>query len=161
MIALSDTILRLGAATLIGSLIGLNRDLHGKPTGVRTLGLVGLGSALIVLGAMELTPQDAPDPNVVSRVVQGVLTGIGFLGAGVILHSASTSKVHGLTTAACTWLTACVGMMCGTGNWKVLSVAIPLTFLLLIAGGPVERWFHRRWAKSKTSHSKIDRDRSR
>src|ERR1700674_3944620 len=157
MIALSDTILRLGAATLIGSLIGLNRDLHGKPTGVRTLGLVGLGSALIVLGAMELTPQDAPDPNVVSRVVQGVLTGIGFLGAGVILHSASTSKVHGLTTAACAWLTACVGMICGAGNWKVVGVAVPLAFVLLIAGGPVERWVHRHWVKSKADERKARR----
>lgn len=158
MIALSDIALRLAAAVLIGSLIGLNRDLHGKPTGVRTLGLVALGSALIVLGAMELTPQDAPDPNVISRVVQGVLTGIGFLGAGVILHSASTSKVHGLTTAACAWLTSCIGMICGAGNWKALSVAIPLTFLLLIAGGPVERWFHHRGAKSRVDERKASRN---
>lgn len=159
MITFSDIALRLAAALVIGGLIGLNRDLHGKPAGVRTLGLVGLGSALIVLGAMELTPQGEPDPNVISRVVQGVLTGIGFLGAGVILHSASASKVYGLTTAACAWLTACIGMICGTGNWKVVSAAVPLTFLLLVAGGPLERWFHRRWTKSKIDEGNTRRNR--
>ena len=72
--------LRLGAATLIGGAIGLNRKLHHQATGVRTLGLVALGSALIVLGAIDLVPSAGSDPNPVSRVVQGVLTGIGFLG---------------------------------------------------------------------------------
>jgi putative Mg2+ transporter-C (MgtC) family protein len=80
----------------------------------------------------------------VSRVVQGVLTGIGFLGAGVILHDLSGEhRVHNLTTAAVTWLTACVGMVCGTGNWRLLVVALALLFLLLLFGGAIERMFHR------------------
>jgi putative Mg2+ transporter-C (MgtC) family protein len=144
--SLWEIVLRLGAAVVIGGVLGLNRDLHGKPTGVRTLGLVALGSALIVIGASDLAAPGAADPNAVSRIVQGVLTGIGFLGAGVILHGAGDAhRVHGLTTAACTWLTACVGLICGTGNWRLLAVALPLVFLLLVVGGPVERWFHRRW----------------
>jgi putative Mg2+ transporter-C (MgtC) family protein len=144
--SLWDMVLRLGAAVVIGGVLGLNRDLHGKPTGVRTLGLVALGAALIVIGASDLAGSGGVDPNVVSRVVQGVLTGIGFLGAGVILHGADDPhRVHGLTTAACTWLTACVGLVCGTGDWRLLAVALPLIFLLLVLGGPIERGFHRRW----------------
>jgi putative Mg2+ transporter-C (MgtC) family protein len=143
-----EIVLRLGAATLVGGAIGLNRDLHGKATGVRTLGLVSLASALIVLGVMDLIPQASADPNPISRVVQGVLTGVGFLGAGVILHNANgMNTVRGLTTAACTWLTACVGMICGIGNWRLLVVAVFLVFLLLLFGGPIERMCHKRWGR--------------
>jgi putative Mg2+ transporter-C (MgtC) family protein len=137
-----EIVLRLGVATVVGGLIGLNRDMHGKPTGVRTLGLVALGSALIVLGVADLGPPGSTDPNPVSRVVQGVLTGIGFLGAGVILHGANQPRqVHGLTTAATTWLTACIGLICGTGNWRLLVVGVALLFMLLMFGGPIERHF--------------------
>ena len=112
-----EIVLRLTAATVIGGVIGLNRDLHGKAAGVRTLGLVALSSALVVLGITDLFPPSAHDLNALSRVMQGVLTGIGFLGAGVILQDSKGGyRVHNLTTAAVTWLTACVGMVCGTGN---------------------------------------------
>src|ERR1019366_2522146 len=107
--------LRLCAATIIGGVIGLNRDLHDKATGVRTLGLVALGSALLVLGVIDLVPQSTLDLNPVSRVVQGVLTGIGFLGAGLILHHRSAGdRVHNPASAVAIWLTACMGMVCGT-----------------------------------------------
>src|SRR5438132_3101455 len=97
-----EVILRVGAATLAGAALGLNRDLHGKPTGVRTLGLVALGAAVAVLAIRTSSAADA------SRVVQGIVTGIGFLGAGVIIRNRS-SHIHGLTTAACVWITACIG----------------------------------------------------
>jgi putative Mg2+ transporter-C (MgtC) family protein len=138
-----EIVLRLGVATLIGGAIGFNRDLHGKPTGVRTLGLVALGSAMIVIAMSDLGGSDSAPA---SRAVQGVLTGIGFLGAGVIMHAANDVKsVHGLTTAACTWLTACVGIICGTGHWRLLVVAVVLVFLLLTLGGPIERRLHQAW----------------
>src|ERR1700726_517698 len=141
-----EIVLRLGAATVIGSAIGFNRDLHGKPTGVRTLGVVALASALIVIAVSELSPPGSSDPNPLSRAVQGVLTGIGFLGAGVIMHAANDVKsVHGLTTAACTWLTACIGLVCGTGHWRLLAVAVVLVFALLTLGGPIERRLRLRW----------------
>jgi putative Mg2+ transporter-C (MgtC) family protein len=154
MLEYQDVILRLGSATLIGSLIGLNRDLHGKPTGVRTLGLVGLGSALIVLGVVNLATEGSADPNALSRVIQGVLTGIGFLGAGVIFHNSGSNphdafpRIQGLTTAACVWLTACAGMICGLGQWKLLVVALPLLLLVLIFGGPFEQAIHDRWGQA-------------
>ncbi len=135
-----DLVLRLAVATLAGAALGLNRDLHGKPTGVRTLGLVGLGSALAVM-AVAVTD----DANAVSRVIQGLVTGIGFLGAGVILHTSEGRQVQGLTTAACTWLTACIGAVCGVGEWRIVLASAPLIFLVLIFGGSVERVVRRHW----------------
>lgn len=133
---IADIALRLGCATAVGCALGLNRDLHGKPTGVRTLGLVGLGSAVVVL--MVST---APDANALSRVIQGLVTGIGFLGAGVIIRG--HSHIHGLTTAACVWLTACIGAACGAGHWLVVAVSVPLMFVLLILGGRIENALRR------------------
>ena len=147
MIDWMDIILRLGAATLIGGALGLNRELHNKPTGVRTLGLVSLGSALAVLAV-------AGDPQAdLSRVIQGVITGIGFLGAGVILHRPTDSKVHGLTTAATIWVTAGFGVLCGIAAWRIAFVAVVLVVLLLTVGGPFEKWCRRQLDDDKTSRS--------
>jgi putative Mg2+ transporter-C (MgtC) family protein len=142
-----ETALRLSAATLIGGALGLNRDLHGKPTGVRTLGLVGLASAIVVVAVVNVRP-GSDDFNAASRVIQGILTGIGFLGAGVIVRGAGIKRVHGLTTAACTWLTACLGTVCGFAPAPVIVIALILTAVVLIFGGPVERWFHARLPSS-------------
>jgi putative Mg2+ transporter-C (MgtC) family protein len=130
--------LRLGAAVLLGSALGLNRDLHGKPAGMRTHGLVSLGSAVAVMVSLGLPGESrSMDPNAISRVLQGILTGIGFLGAGVILRDPS-GHVAGLTTAATVWLSAVLGVTCGLGYWSVLIIALVLTVLLLTLGGPIE-----------------------
>src|SRR5262249_47518688 len=111
MIDLAEIVLRLGGATLIGAAIGLNRDLRGKAIGVRTLGLVGLASAMAML-AVEAKGGGVSSVDAASRVIQGVLTGIGFLGAGVIVRRNVSDRVHGLTSAACAWTTACLGLVC-------------------------------------------------
>jgi putative Mg2+ transporter-C (MgtC) family protein len=131
--------LRVGAAMVAGAALGLNRDLHGQPTGVRTLGIVGVGSAPAVLAV-----SDSHDVSAVSRVIQGILTGIGFLGAGVIFRNSGVQQVHGLTTAACTWLTACIGVTCGAGEWRMMLVGVFLAFVVLIVGGPLEKAPHSR-----------------
>jgi putative Mg2+ transporter-C (MgtC) family protein len=131
-----EIVLRLGAATLAGGLIGLNRDLHGKPIGLRTLGLVGLAAAMVV----ALT-ESSGNPD--ARIIQGILTGIGFLGAGVIIHADQNVRIRGLTSAACTWLTACIGILCGAGQWKIVTIGLAITFIVLIAGGRAEAWLHR------------------
>jgi putative Mg2+ transporter-C (MgtC) family protein len=136
----SDIILRLGVAALAGGALGLNRDLHGKPVGVRTLGLVSIATAMIVVMVDPTGKGAFTDAG--SRVVQGVLTGIGFLGAGVIFHAERHFRVRGLTSAACVWLTACVGILCGAGQWRIVIVALVITFLVLIFGGRVERALH-------------------
>jgi hypothetical protein len=104
-----DILPRLGFATLAGMAIGLNRDLQNKPTGMRTLGLVSLGAALVTLATIDFG-QLSENPDALSRVVQGViqgvLTGVGFICAGVILRDRQGFTVHGLTTAATVWVTA-------------------------------------------------------
>jgi putative Mg2+ transporter-C (MgtC) family protein len=138
MIGWTEVVLRLAAAMVIGSVIGLDRNLHHKPTGVRTLGLVALGSALAVLTVEHDSQAD------ISRVVQGVITGVGFIGAGVILHRANAKRVHGLTTAAAIWVTAALGVLCGLGSWHIVLVAVTFVFLLLLFGGSFEKWCHKK-----------------
>ena len=137
-----EIVLRLGVATLAGGLIGLNRDLHGKPIGLKTLGLVALATATVVVLA-DPSGDSTKVSSETSRVIQGILTGIGFLGAGVIVRGDHRFQVRGLTTAACTWLTACFGIACGIGQWRIVVVALAITFALLIAGHRLERWLHR------------------
>jgi putative Mg2+ transporter-C (MgtC) family protein len=138
----SDIVLRLGVATLASAVIGLNRDLHDKPIGLRTLGLVGLATALAVMLASPAAIEAGRLSDATSRVIQGILTGIGFLGAGVIVH-AEQHKVKGLTSAACVWFTACIGVVCGLGHWRLVAVGLGIAFLLLVGGGPLERAIHR------------------
>ncbi|MDB5619655.1 MgtC/SapB family protein [Tardiphaga sp.] len=141
MLDWSEILLRLGIAALAGGALGLNRDLHGKPVGLRTLSLVSLATAMVMVLADPLRDGGFTDAG--SRIVQGILTGIGFLGAGVIFHAEKHFRIHGLTSAACTWLTACIGIMCGAGQWRIVAVALAITFVVLLVGGPVERRLHR------------------
>lgn len=147
MIANQEAAIRLGSALLIGALFGLNRDLRGKPAGLRTHALVSLGSALatiMVLGGPDRVM--AAEPNAIGRVVQGILTGIGFLGAGVILRDPA-GHVTGLTTAATIWLSAVLGIVCGLGYWALMGLGFVFTLLILLFGRPIERkiehWFKR------------------
>lgn len=129
-----DILLRLLAAFLCGAAIGLNREFHRKPAGFRTFALVSLGSAIVVI-SME----DRGGPDSISRVIQGVMTGIGFLGAGVIFRREAPSKVSGLTTAAAIWLTAGLGCAAGLGHYKLVLASTGIALLLLLLGGPFER----------------------
>ncbi len=135
---LTEIALRLCTAFICGAVIGLNRDLHRKPAGVRTFALVSVGSAVVTL-AMSQMPGTGADA--VSRVIQGVLTGIGFLGAGVILHREKPGKVAGLTTAAAIWLTAGLGVAAGAGLLAIAWLSLALALIVLLLGGPLERLF--------------------
>ena len=146
-----ETVLRLSAALLVGGLFGLNRELHGKPAGLRTHALVSLGAAvatIVVLRAPDGT--FISDHNAMSRVVQGILTGVGFLGAGVILHDPA-GHISGLTTAATIWICAVLGLACGLGYWVVLGTAAVLIAVALIFGRAwehlAERLFKRHASK--------------
>lgn len=139
-----EILLRLGAATLIGCALGLNREIRGKPAGMRTHALVALGTALVTLTGMVLAGQDGEfDSNSVSRVIQGIVAGIGFLGGGTILKSDSGEQISGLTTAASLWVVACLGIACGVGLWAMALVALGLALLVLILGEKVEQVLHR------------------
>lgn len=135
---------RLTLATLVGALIGLNRDMHGKAAGVRTHALVSLGTALMIIVVMPPGTIDPHRYDALSRVIQGVLTGIGFLGAGVILHDPGTRHVSGLTTAATVWLTALLGVACGVGLYVPVLIAFVLAAIIILGGGRLEHAFRKR-----------------
>ncbi|WP_454629822.1 MgtC/SapB family protein [Bradyrhizobium cenepequi] len=142
MLEWSDIILRLGVATLAGGLIGLNRDLHGKPIGLKTLGIVALSTATAVVLAVQFT-EVGRITDATSRVIQGILTGIGFLGAGVIVHERDPLRVRGLTSAACAFLAACIGIVSGAGEWRIVATALAIALVLLTVGHRTERLLHR------------------
>lgn len=146
-----ETALRLGAALIVGALFGLNRELHGKPAGLRTHALVSLGAAAVVILILR-TPDGhlTADANALSRVVQGILTGVGFLGAGVILRDPA-GHVTGLTTAATIWVCAVLGLICGLGHWVVLGITVALTTLTLLLGRPLERLAERLFHRHSTT----------
>lgn len=137
-----DDVLRLLVAAGTGLLIGIDRDLHGKPVGMRTLSLVSLGAALVSISVIEF--QDLRQhPDAISRVIQGVvagvLTGVGFIGAGVILRDQQAKTVHGLTTAATVWIAAGLGIACALGAWLLVGTAIAITLVVLFVLGWLEK----------------------
>ena len=137
-------VVRLTTAVFIGGAIGLDRELRHKPAGFRTHALVALGAAALTSTSIQLT--GSGDPSGVLRVVQGIITGIGFLGAGVILHPANQGSVLGLTTAASIWVVAGLGIGCGAGLWGSTLSAWGLTLLVLGLGGRLEQFIDRRVA---------------
>src|SRR5436190_2548221 len=132
----SVVIARLAAALVVGALIGFERTFHGRPAGFRTHSLVCLASALLMLVTvyqsdwMTAVPLDAirTDPT---RMAQGIMTGIGFLGAGVIFKEGLT--VRGLTTAASIWVTAAIGILIGIGFYLPAAAGTAATLLVLAA----------------------------
>ena len=139
----SDVMLRLGTAAVLGGALGLNRYLHHKNIGVRTLGLVAIMSSALVAGSFDVLGADGS-----ARVIQGLITGIGFIGAGVIVREQGEHTVRGLTTAATVWVAAAIGALCGMGNWRILTVSATLVAILLLDGGRLEKWVVKR-QKSK------------
>src|SRR6478752_8559397 len=142
---------RIAVALLIGGMIGLERTFHGRPAGFRTHALVSVASALLMLATvyqsdwMTATPLEAirTDPT---RMAQGIMTGIGFLGAGVIFKEGLT--VRGLTTAASIWVTAAIGILIGIGFWYaailggIATLAVLSLFRLIEARLPSEFYAH-------------------
>lgn len=123
--------LRLLIATVLGALVGYERESAGKPAVVRTHGMVCLGAALFAVVSLHGF-EGVGDPG---RVAAQVVTGIGFMGAGAILHQRERDSVHGLTTAASLWVTAAIGLAVGVGM-VLMSVATAILVFLLLRFGP-------------------------
>jgi len=144
---LFDIALRLLAAVAVGMSIGFDREWRGKPVGIRTLGLVALGAALVCLTTVHLRVL-GNEPDATSRVVQGVIegvmTGIGFLGAGAVLQRRGSGDVEGLTTAATVWVTAALGIACALASWRVVALGVGLTLVVLVLMNPLDRWVEKR-----------------
>ena len=128
--------LRLGCAAVLGGLIGLERERAGKAAGIRTHMMVALGAALFVV-APAATGPEAGD---VSRVIQGIAAGIGFLGGGTIVKSSSESNIEGLTSAATIWFTAATGIAVAVGQLWLAVVGVVCAWLVLSAALLLERW---------------------
>jgi putative Mg2+ transporter-C (MgtC) family protein len=120
-------VIRLLAALMAGAIIGYQRERAGKAAGLRTHMLVSMGTAMFVLAAAESGMQE----DALSRVVQGLATGIGFLGAGAILKLESERRIRGLTTAAGIWMTAALGVAIGLGALGTAAVGVLFAWIVL------------------------------
>ena len=147
--------LRLALALLVGTILGLNRWLHHKSAGIRTHSLVAIGSATAIMLISDFVQDDA---QAVSRVLQGLITGLGFLGAGVIIHEQRSRRVHGLTTAASLWACALIGAAFGAGQFILGGLALGAILITLALGGPLERLFARLNGVKRSSEISGDPD---
>jgi len=130
-------LVRLLVASLLGGLVGFERQHEGKTAGTRTHMLVALGAALFTLIPLEA----GMDFNNVSRVIQGIAAGIGFLGAGTILKLSELHEIKGLTTAASIWMTAAIGVAAGAGRIGLALVSVGLGLIILYVLHQAEQWF--------------------
>ena len=130
-----DVGLRLVAATVIGMALGLERMLRGKPTGMRTLGLVSFAAALVTLSIIHAPDIEGSSDGlgrVLQGAVQGVLVGIGFLGGGILLRDTQTHKVYNLTSAAEVWAVAATGLATACAPWAIVGLGIVIFIILMI-----------------------------
>lgn len=136
---LAEMALRLGAAMVLGFLLGVERERKQRPAGMRTMMLVSLGSATFMIGAWEMLvvlPAGGDATSELTRVFQGVVQGIGFLGAGAIIQS--RGHVRGMTTAATVWVAAAVGIAAGLGQFALAGMVAALALVTLALLKPVE-----------------------
>lgn len=141
--------LRLMLSMGVGGAIGLERQLSGKAAGLRTHTLVSLGTALFIMVPLALSSASSPDS--VSRAIQGVATGIGFLGAGeIVQHHRTPGKpqVYGLTSAAAIWVTAALGALAACGLWRICLVGTGMILMVLIGEKRLEAWLKQQRIKS-------------
>lgn len=146
----AEILRRLLAAAVLGGVLGLNRNLRGKAAGLRTHALVSLGAALAVLTAdLVVASQPGASRDTVTRAIQGIVAGVGFLGAGAILKTRSTHAIRGLTTASVIWLAATIGIACGAGYWLAATIAVALALVVLITGRPLENLLDRLFGRPR------------
>lgn len=147
-LSLHEIALRLVTATVLASIVGLDRERQRSAAGLRTHALVGLSSCLLMIvsafGFADIlgTPNVGLDP---SRIAAQIVTGIGFLGAGTII--AHGNLIRGLTTAASVWTVAALGLAVGGGMYRAAAIATVIALILLLVMRPIERRLHRRWLK--------------
>ena len=124
---LERVLLRIITAALLGAVLGFEREKAGKPAGFRTHIIVCLGTAIVVLACSG----SRMDMDGLSRVIQGIVTGIGFIGAGSILKLSEEKDIQGLTTAAGLWMTAAIGVAVGLGTLGLALISTALTLIVL------------------------------
>ena len=145
---LARVLIRLLAATLLGAIVGFERERARKPAGLRTHTLVCVGTAVLVLvcGGVGITSDG------LSRVIQGIVTGIGFIGAGSILKVSDQHQIRGLTTAAAVWMTAAIGVSVGLGAIGIAALSTVLALIILAVVGAIEASAEKKDFKSNENH---------
>ncbi|MDQ4123128.1 MAG: MgtC/SapB family protein [Acidobacteriota bacterium] len=148
---LTRVIIRLFAAALFGAAIGLERERAGKPAGFRTHILITVGTTIFVIACSGagLTVEG------LSRVIQGIVTGIGFLGAGSILKLSDERDIQGLTTAAGVWMTAAIGVTVGLGSIGLALISTVLALIILAMAGFFEYRFKNETPESKDAEVEL------
>lgn len=126
-----ELVIRLLASLGLGALVGLERELTRKPAGLRTHALVSMGACLFTLASLYMLPTEFHTIDY-SRIAAGIVTGIGFIGAGTII--AAKGHVKGVTTAASLWIVAAIGLVVGTGNYVLSIIGAVLAFVILRVG---------------------------
>jgi putative Mg2+ transporter-C (MgtC) family protein len=139
--------IRIGAALLAGFLIGIEREIRNKNAGLKTNALVSLGAAVFVIASFHFRGESSVD---ITRVLGQVVTGIGFIGAGVILHTGTT--VRGLTTAATVWCSAGAGCLAAIGLYKELAVLTVLILVVNIFFGSLDKFINKKMKNDPEKH---------
>lgn len=144
-----DVAMRLAGAVGVGAVLGLDREIHQKPAGLRTHAMVALGAALFVMVPLVALESGAPIAgDALSRVVQGIVAGVGFIGAGTILQGRDDTEVRGITTASSIWVAAALGVATGLGLWRTALLALGLCIVVLVLGLPIEKALTRYMGKN-------------
>ncbi|HET8727529.1 MAG TPA: MgtC/SapB family protein [Alphaproteobacteria bacterium] len=140
-----EILLRFGLAALLGMVLGIDREIRGKPAGLRTHMLIALGAAVTTVvgfelyySAIEIHQQSRSD---LLRIIEGVMAAIGFLGAGAIISR--DRSVHNMTTAANIWVCGAIGIACGAGYYIIAVIALGFTIAILTVLGLIERMIKR------------------
>jgi len=134
--AFIDDLARIGAAAVLGGLLGLERELNGHFAGLRTHMMVAIGCAVFVVAGLNISGNQQ---EAATRVIQGVAAGIGFLGAGTILKLDNERKIKGLTTASSIWLAAALGTVAGMAEYALAAAATAIALVILAVLRPIER----------------------
>jgi len=134
-----DLLTRLGAAAVLGLLLGLDRELRGRAAGMRTHGLICFSAAIMTVSVLALYNQLGPGNLDPLRLFEAAGAFIGIIGAGLIVFS--KGHVKNLTTAAHLWLAAMIGVACGAGQWPLVAIGGAISVLMLTGLGLVERRF--------------------
>jgi putative Mg2+ transporter-C (MgtC) family protein len=139
-----DLLGRLALAAVTGAVVGIDRELQRKPAGLRTHALVSLGACVFMMIGMLTAIDPTLDLSAPGRVIQGIVAGVGFIGAGAIFRQSDRSMGHGLTTASTIWIVAALGTAAGAGLWRTAAAVTLFAVVILMLGDPIDRWLQRR-----------------
>jgi putative Mg2+ transporter-C (MgtC) family protein len=144
-----DLLARLGLAALVGAIVGVDRELNRKPAGMWTHALVSLGACVFMMIGMLTAVDPMQDLDAPGRVIQGIVAGVGFIGAGAIFRRNDRALSYGLTTAATIWIVAALGTAAGAGLWRTALAVTVTAVAILLLGDPVDRFLQRRSAQQE------------